>query len=838
MSTMNYKFRFPFLIVLLAFSLSVNAQKQFDYIDSTGDYNLDRITSYIEKKFNADDSPESKKELKFYNRWKNHVQGRLDENGNLTNYAARNHLEMKKFLKSRDAATVQTENGRNVHGEWTNVTPGDYNLTRPSNGRVTCVTIHPNNPNVIYIGTPVGGLWASYSGGTSWVNLNPGMDNLGVSGIAINYNATNTMYMLTGEGDGRDSPSMGVFKSENGGFDWEPTGLFWTDSQLYYGYKLIMHPSNPNIMFIVTNRGVFRTTDGWNTWTQKLTGMEMRDIEFVTGAPDTLYACSKTKVYKSTNAGASWESLTAPGLTSSTNWDRVALATSPDLANYLYIIYARNLPAPDTNWGYHELYLTSNYGSSFTMKSSEFDIVSDQSHYNLNLLVEPSVPWNVYLGAVNLWKSEDYGNSFDRIAVGEDLPDIHADCHGLEWDNGTLYTATDGGISKSTDGGSTFTNISDGLTIMEFYDIDVKGTELMGGTQDNGTNQWTLGDPQAVFIQGGDGLECMFDPTENGRYVSTQNNRYRCFPNDTVCWQKITHPSQEDDIWQGSWNMHPTDYDTIYSAVRTLARSYDRGSTWQIFDPGFNMSARIEAMAQGVDNPNRMYLSDRNLIRRTSSLHSNPPGWITVSDSLPLGGGVKVGEITVDPEDADRVWVTLLGYNEDEKVYYSSTGGLGVDPWENITENLPNVPVYTIEYLPGSNDGLYVGTDFGVFYKDASMTNWAWFSNSLPKTRIEDMVLTDNYIYAGTYGRGIWRSPHFGTCPVASLLTPANDPSPSYSTGTQAHSASFSIVSTRILSGGFGTHVKYSAGNYVRLDPGFHAKSQNELIVVLDGCPN
>ena len=92
MSTMNYKFRFPFLIVLLAFSLSVNAQKQFDYIDSTGDYNLDRITSYIEKKFNADDSPESKKELKFYNRWKNHVHGRLDENGNLTNYAARNHL--------------------------------------------------------------------------------------------------------------------------------------------------------------------------------------------------------------------------------------------------------------------------------------------------------------------------------------------------------------------------------------------------------------------------------------------------------------------------------------------------------------------------------------------------------------------------------------------------------------------------------------------------------------------------------------------------------------------------------------------------------------------------
>ncbi len=826
------------LLILFIFSIiNLNAQRHFEYIEATGDLNLNRITEYVEGALIDKSTDSAKRELKFFNRWKKQVLGRLDKDGNLVNYAARNYSELRRFIKSQKKLDTQFPTTRNVHGSWENVTPGEQNSITPLNGRVSCVVVHPNDPNTIFIGTPVGGIWVSYNGGTSWINLNSGMDNLGVSSIVIDHIVPNTMYILTGEGDGRDCPSMGVFKSTNGGYDWNETSVFWEDSDIVYGYKMIMNPNNPNNMYAVTTKGIYQTTDGWNTFEQKQDTIEFRDIEFAPESPDTIYASTWFAVFKSTDSGANWNLLDTNGLPPiSNNWNRVALGVAPSNSGIVYAIYARNFPA--VLGGYHELYLSEDYGNSFTIKSAGTGKASSQSHYNLNLLVDPNDPETIYLGTVNLWKSEDRGIFFEKITNGEGLPDIHADIHALEWSNGTLYAATDGGISSSTNGGSSFSNISNGLTLMMFYDIDVEGSTLMGGTQDNGTHKWTIGDAETNFIFGGDGLECMFDPESSGEYLSTQNNRFRCFSGDE-CWKLITPAGQEDDVWQGSWIMHPTDNDTIYSAVKTFARSYDKGSTWDILNPGFtNQNIRIESTIQGIDNPHRLYISNRAELRRTTSLHSVIPTWIDIAGNLPLTDGVVIGEITVDPNNADRVWVSLLGYNSIAKVFYSETGGLGTNPWINITENLPNVPAYCIEYKPNSNDGIYLGTDFGVFFRDNTMTEWTWFSNSLPKTRVEDMKITDNFLYVGTYGRGLWRSAHFGTCPNNLTLTIANDPSPSYSTGTQVHSASGNITSTRILSGGFGTHVRYSAGGYIRLDPGFHAKKNNELTAVPDGCPD
>lgn len=801
-------------------------QRHLELSEQT-DRNLNEIRAVMEAERYSESITD--REYKHFKRWEIAVSPYADRNGNIPNYTARNWKELQRFLHRQSLREDPLM--RITHGAWEDVTPGDFGTAGPHNGRLNCVAVHPNDPNTIYIGSAVGGLWVTFDGGTSWTNQTDGLINLGVSGIAIDPTSPNVMYILTGDGDGRHVPSMGVLKSYNGGWDWVPTSLTWDRDEDRYGYKMIMHPDDPSRMYVAANTGVYITTDGWNTYDSELTYTTIRDIDFVPGSPDTLFATATKSVYKSVNGGENWDYLNDNniGLPYPSDFSRTAVAISPDSPETMYALFGKDIQGQ--GWGYYELYISQNYGMTWMFQSSDTGVVGNQCWYNFTLTVEPGSPSTVYMGTVNLWKSTDSGNSFTKIAVGTDLPQIHADVHDLLFDGGTLYTASDGGLSKSTDSGASFANLSDGLGIMQFYDIDVLGIDMMGGTQDNGTNRWNLGDATGNHILGGDGFECMYDPSDvNVRYACSQVNRYRWDAGSG--WDSIT-PQTHGNMWSASWVMHPTDYDTIYSAQKDLARSYDRGENWTLTDPGFTHDKTIKAIAQGVNNPNVMYCSDRYEIRRTTTLHNPAPSWSDVTGDLP-GNWERIGGIAVDPDNVSHVWVTFRGYVDGYKVFFSDVGGT---TWTNISGSLPNIPVHCIAYHTGSNDGLYIGTDFGVFYRNANMSDWIWFANGFPKTRVEDLKVTSGYVYAGTFGRGIWRSSHYTTCPIAISIDNSNDPSPAHTTGVQVFSASSSVVSTQIITGGIGTDVTYNAGNYVLLQPGFHAERNNEFLAKLDGCP-
>jgi hypothetical protein len=137
---------------------------------------------------------------------------------------------------------------------------------------------------------------------------------------------------------------------------------------------------------------------------------------------------------------------------------------------------------------------------------------------------------------------------------------------------------------------------------------------------------------------------------------------------------------------------------------------------------------------------------------------------------------------------------------------------------------------------PGTNDGLYIGTDVGVFYRNNTFTDWIYFSNGLPNTRIEDLKVIPGYLYAGTFGRSIWRTNLYTPCSATEVLTVANDPSNPNSTGTQVYEASTSITSTRNIVGGLGTDVTYKAGSFVLMNPGFEVKSWSLFTANIGGC--
>ena len=120
-----------------------------------------------------------------------------------------------------------------------------------------------------------------------------------------------------------------------------------------------------------------------------------------------------------------------------------------------------------------------------------------------------------------------------------------------------------------------------------------------------------------------------------------------------------------------------------------------------------------------------------------------------------------LSSVEVDPEDENRLWVTMSGFVNGKKVFHSTDGG---HTWENDSQCLPNLPSVCITNERGSDDGLYVGTDYGVFYKNASMADWIFYAENGPKTMITDMHInnTSRELVVSTMGRGLWRVPLVG----------------------------------------------------------------------------
>ncbi|TDI70685.1 MAG: glycosyl hydrolase, partial [Bacteroidetes bacterium] len=268
---------------------------------------------------------------KQYKRWEYKMEREVNADGKLQNFSKLTWDAIEELNTTNPPAD------RSV-AAWTPLGPTNYtNGTNGYNGglgRVNVIAFHPSNANIIYLGMPAGGVWKTTDGGTTWSPMADILASIGVSGIAVDHTTPNSIYILTGDGDGANTYSIGVMKSTDGGATWGTTGLTWSVSSLNRGYKLLMHPTNSNIMFAATTAGILKTTDGWVTWSMVQAG-SFRDIEFKPGTPSTVYATTINSFYRSTNTGTTW-AVTGTGLP--TGEDRSVLGVSPANSNYVYYL--------------------------------------------------------------------------------------------------------------------------------------------------------------------------------------------------------------------------------------------------------------------------------------------------------------------------------------------------------------------------------------------------------------------------------------------------------------------------------------------------------------------
>ena len=710
---------------------------------------------------------------KVFKRWEYMMQGRILPDGS-------------RFAPDAtfNAYNTYEKSMRSASGAWTSLGPSQIPSPGPAGylglGRVNVVSFHPTDPNKLWVGAPSGGLWESTDGGDTWITRTDTMPTLGVSAILVDFSNPDNILIGTGDRDAGDAPGLGVFKSTNG-------GLSWTLSSTGMGSKtigrMIQNPANAQIILAATSAGVYRSTDGGTTWTNTQSG-NFKDIQFKPDNPDIVYAASGSSFYRSSDNGISFVKITSV----LTTQQRGVIAVTPANPDYVYFMQSDNSSA------FHGLYRSTDAGLNFTSRSTTPNIMDwsctgngtgGQAWYDLALAADPLNAEIIYAGGVDVWKSTNGGTSWTINSHwwGDcNKPAVHADCHFLAFSpvNGKLYAGNDGGCWVTADGGTTWTDRTVGMTIGQIYKLGQSQTiknKVINGFQDNGTYAYMP--TNWIAVGGGDGMECEVDYT-NAAYT------YHTIYNGDI-YRKVNNAGEkhiagigtngitESGAWVTPFCLSKADRKVMFAGYKNIWRSLNvTGSTisWMKISDNLagNNNSDMAVVEQSSVNTNIFYAgrSDSKLFR-TDDCMSNTPLWIDLTSYLPASGTPR--DIESHPTDENTVYLAL-----GNKVYKSSNKGLS---WTNITGNLPNIPMNTIAYYKNASEGLYVGTDAGVYYKDQNTSSWIPFSSGLPANgRITELEIyydndsvSQDAIRGSTYGRGLWGSDMYHASPVADFTT-------------------------------------------------------------------
>ncbi|MBL0341092.1 MAG: PKD domain-containing protein [Bacteroidetes bacterium] len=640
-------------------------------------------------------------------------------------------------------------------GNWTFIGPSIVPTGGGGAGRLNFVRVHPTNPDIIFVGSPAGGLWKSEDAGLSWnTNTDQLAQVIGCTDLAIDPNNTDIMYLATGDGDAGDTYTVGVLKTTDGGVTWNTTGLSFFAANYRQMSKILVDPTNTNNILVATTSGVYRSTDAAATFTLAQTGT-FKDMEFKPGDPTNVYACGG-EFFRSTDGGQSWNKITS-GLPPVANVSRMAIAVTPADPNYVYMIVG--LPAP--NYGTEGFYKSTNGGVSWTNPSTPG--LGTQQWYDLCIAVNPTNKDEIFLGGqTDFLKSLNGGNSFGQSGGG-----THVDYHDVIYTSSTqAYMANDGGVYVTDNNGSSWTNLSGGLAIAQMYGFGQSSTNanlLLQGWQDNGTNRfngfnWT-------HVLGGDGMLCFIDRTnDQNMWGSTQNGGLNKSTNGGGTFNSAVGNINETGAWVTPWIQDPVTPTTIYAGFINVWKSTSGGGAWTKIST-FPNTQQINTLAVSPANNQVIWAAKATGLYMTSNGGTN---WTTIT-GIPSG---TITGIACSNTDPNKAWISYSGYSNTNKVFQTNDMGT---TWTNISASIPNIPINCITFLNNSNDGIYIGTDLGVFYKDASINVWEPFFSGLPNvivTQLEIFYPTSK-IRASTYGRGVWESDLFvaGSYPPSSSFT-------------------------------------------------------------------
>ncbi|MCX6351654.1 MAG: T9SS type A sorting domain-containing protein [Bacteroidetes bacterium] len=739
---------FAFVLCLVLANNSQGQEWQKNIKDPNNFFSIHKaFTDYrlAKNEYDDEDGPDE-----IYARWAQFMEERTYPTGKPFNPEII-YIEWEKYLKTHN------NNSRNKKNTWTFFGPTHSPSNQGGDGRINCLRFDPKDPTIMWAGSAAGGLWKTTDDGKNWTTTTDNIPALGVSDIAINPRNTDTMYIATGDGWGYSigntnywggTYSRGIMRSIDGGKTWDATGFTFAFTDARQITRILINPTNPDILIASTNNGIFKSKDAAATWTKVQDGL-FYDMEFKPGSTDTIYATGKSSIYRSTDGGNNFSDVTPSGISGAT-----AIAVAVTKANSK-VVYAAAIIS-----GYVYVYKSTDNGGSFT-NIGYTNKTTFYRWYSLAFNVSPTDEKTLILGGINLLKSTDNGKYWSQISTSSaSFMDAHADHRTIEFYPGSgsiFYTCNDGGIDKSKDGGKNYTNVSSGIQAMQFYRLGVssKSQGLMwAGAQDNGLNMgrdtgWFKADIYA------DGMESAICPADDDIVlVSSQYGNLRKSIDGGQNFSTIA-PSY------GNWitpfvfgNQNPY---RVYYGTSSLYISKDAGDNWKTKYPAVN--GRIGVIAVAPANDSVIYVAgnaDQYTVQTNASVSKDlGTTWTTITNGLPTGYAY-LSYMAVERDEPGTAYATFSGFVNGKKVYMTTNYGKN---WTNITGSLPNLPANCVAVEGSKKHGVYIGMDVGIYYRNDDMTDWVLYSDGLPNTLVYELEVSplNNKIYAATLGRSIWQ---------------------------------------------------------------------------------
>ena len=698
-----------------------------------------------------------------------------------------------------------------------------YRHIGPVGNRVSAVTGVPGDPNTYYFGAASGGVFRSTDGGHHWTPIFDEQDAASIGAIAIAPSATDVIWVGTGEAFIRSNVSIGngIYRSTDGGTTWEHRGL----SETGRIGRVIVHPTDPDIVYAAAlghlygpqeERGIFRTTDGGESWERVLFVDENTggvDVVMDPSNPRILFAATwqmfirtwgrwiggpGSGIYMSRDAGDSWERLEGRGLPSGT-MGKIGLAMTASDANRIYAIIETNSNRDYEPLDEHEgvLWRSDNGGVSWSMVNADHTLAQRPLYYS-RVVVAPDEPDEVHFLSTRYSRSLNGGEDLSVGDPGGDSHDMWID--PLIPDR--MIVGHDGGLSISTDRGSSWWRPR--LPIAQMYHVNtdtripyrVYGNRQDGATQMGPSNSLrnrgiSIGEWQSVG-----GCESGFsvpDPVEPnivwaGCYDGILSRydhrlglarRVSVWPANAEGWAagELRYRFQ----WTFPIHVSPHDHERIYVGSQHVHVTTNGGQSWELLSPDLTTNDKTKQQKTGgltTDDAGPTYAAvlfaiAESPVREGVIWTGSNDGlvhisldrgrtWTNVTQSIPdLPPWGTVSNIEPSPHDAGTAYMTVdfhqLG-DTDPYVYKTTDYG---ESWASLSRTIPRSVfsyAHVIREDPVRPGLLYLGTENALYVSLDDGENWTPMRNNLPPAPVHDLTIQSHFndLVVATYGRGFW----------------------------------------------------------------------------------
>ncbi|MEO0065260.1 MAG: hypothetical protein RI983_586 [Bacteroidota bacterium] len=680
-------------------------------------------------------------------------------------------------------------------------------------GRVTAIDAVWTNPNIIFLGTASGGVWKTENGGASWTPIFDDQPIQNIGAIALVQSNPSVVWAGTGEGNPRNSISLGegIYKSLDGGKTWKRMGLEKTRNI----HRIIIDPTNPDVVYVGAmgnpfadhpERGVYKTTDGGETWKQILYTNQnsgVGDMVMDPANPNKLFVNmyehkrtpwslkgggSGSGFYVTMDGGKTFTKLGKENGLPEGDYGRIGISIARTDPNRVYALVEATK---------NGLYKSDDGGFKWELVNSDPAVVTNRAFYFQDIAVDTKNENRIYNINQVINVSDDAGKTWKPVIP---YSGIHPDHHAW-WihpnDANFIIDGNDGGIGISRDRGKTW-QFDEKLPLGQYYHVNVDNQipyNVMGGLQDNGSWHgpayvWRRSGIRNAFwqgVSGGDGFDVMPDAEDpNWVYTMSQGGNVSRYNIATGEQWSIRPPRPSKNVRQRfNWNaaiaQDPFDKATIYYGSQFVNKSTNKGASWELISPDLttNDSAKIDQSNNGgisVDitgaenhctiltiepSPKEQGViwvgTDDGNIQLT---RDGGKTWTNFRGKLPgMPLGAWVPQIKASKHNGGEAFVVVNDYRRGEMrpfVYRTTDYG---KTWTRMVDE-KKVIGYALCVIqdPVEPNLIFVGTEQGLWVSLDNGTNFQQFKNGYPSVSTYDMAIQEREadLVIATFGRALW----------------------------------------------------------------------------------